>query len=878
MSKERWQDVWTIFEAAIQQPEERRQAFLNQACAGNARLRRAVEDMLLADEETDSFLDVPLGARGGGVVESPGEKVGGQLASGQILARGTKLGPYRILRLTGQGGMSTVYLAERADDVFPRRVAVKLVRPGMESASIVERLRIERRILASLEHPNIARLYDGGSPADGLPYFVREYVEGVPIDAYCEQNQLSVDERLTLFRKVCEPVHYAHQNLIVHRDIKPSNILVGADGEPKLLDFGIAKLLNPELADVGLEPTQTWQRALTPNYASPEQIRGQLVTTASDVYSLGVLLYQLLTGRLPHSFVGRTPREIENLLTDSEPLPPSVAVTRPVEESTAGRNAVDLSETLTFHEVRTGELRRQLAGDLDAIVLKALRVSPRHRYGSVERLSADIERYRSGLPVTARAGSWRYLTGKFVRRNLRGVALAAAVALVVVGFAVAMALQADRVAFERDQARLERDKKSQVLSLILQLFEFSSPYVLPGEELTVREALRRSVPLMQDALRDQPEVRAELLHSSGSILNVLYESDDARDQLREALAIRRELHGADHPEVVRSMSALAAAYRDLGEYEEAETLARGAVETARRLADEGAADIAEPLLAETLNRLVSVMCYQSQYLPAQGLAEEALAVARQLPSAGEGRVSALEQLAIIRNDSGDYQEAADLRRESLKLQRKLYGERHPGLIPSLNNLGLSLRRLEEFEESESIYRLALDLQLENFGEEHPDLFLLNNLAALYYAMGNFESAEEIFRQGRAAAVKISGARHWKVFSFDVWIARTRIRQGAAKEAEQSLRFLMESWRSQFGDHWRMDIARNVLGLSVSAQGRCAEAEPLLVESFERLLKHPRERTQRDAFWRLREHFERCGQPEKVPHFEAMLVFGGSQAG
>ncbi|MEE8525633.1 MAG: serine/threonine-protein kinase, partial [Thermoanaerobaculia bacterium] len=709
-----WQQVWEIFEEAVQRPPDGRQSFVDEACGEDDQLRRSVAKLLDADKQTDTLLDHSMDGGLGGASEGRSAGTGGRQPE-----RGTAIGPYRILRQIGQGGMSTVFLADRADDAFPRRVAIKLVRPEMESEAILGRLRTERRILASLDHPYIARLFDGGTTDDGLPYFVMEYVEGVAIDAYCEQNQLSIDERLTLFRKVCAAVHAAHQNLVVHRDIKPSNILVDADGDPKLLDFGIAKLLHPELVSSGLEPTATWHRILTPSYASPEQIRGKLITTVSDVYSLGVLLYQLLTGRLPHDFTGRSPGEIESILTDTEPLPPSVAVAA---EPADRRPEGDFG----------GELRRRLAGDLDAIVLKALRSAPHRRYGSVERLAADVERCQQGLPVEAREGSWRYRTGKFVRRNRRALAGAAAVALLVVGFAVAMALQARRVAFERDQARLERDKKSQVLSLLLEIFEFSNPYVVPGEELTVREALQRSVPVLEGALRDQPDLRAELLHTSGSILGLLDVPDAARDQLEEALKIRRELHGEEHLEVVETLTALAAAYRELGELEHAEELARRSLAIARGLLGDDPSDLVEPL-----GGLVMVLCYRYHHDAAEVFADELMELVDKLPAGHQRRIAALEYRAAIKNAHGDYRAGARLNQQAANLRRARFGDKHPSLITTLNNLGLSLRRMEDFEAAERTYQEAIELQREVFGEEHDDPYLLNNLAGVRYAIGDY---------------------------------------------------------------------------------------------------------------------------------------------
>ncbi len=324
MESERWQRARELFEAAIEEPAESRVSFLDVACGDDTELRREVAALLEADAEAGAFLAEPILDRPANDAASGSPRPAVQ-AEGPPVETPRTIGPYRVVRRIGQGGMSTVYLALRDEDTFHRRVVVKVVRSGMESEEILSRLRRERQILAGLDHPYIARLFDGGAAADDRPYFVLEYVDGLPIDAFCDQNRLTVGQRLDLFRKVCGAVHSAHQNLVVHRDLKPSNILVTPDGTPKLLDFGIAKLLNPELA-AAFEPTAAWLRLLTPHYASPEQVTGAPITTASDVYSLGVLLYELLTGQLPHRFDNRSLQEIEHILTTQIPPQPSVAV------------------------------------------------------------------------------------------------------------------------------------------------------------------------------------------------------------------------------------------------------------------------------------------------------------------------------------------------------------------------------------------------------------------------------------------------------------------------------------------------------------------------------------------------------------------------
>ncbi|MEM8996043.1 MAG: serine/threonine-protein kinase, partial [Acidobacteriota bacterium] len=420
MSVADWQRLGDIFQRALEQPESSRKDFLQGASGGDADMVQTIEDLLEADGEVGEFLENPLLAR------PPRELTAGD--DDEPLPNGGQIDKYRLQRKIGEGGMSSVYLAARDEDGFRRRVAIKIIRRGMESDDALRRFRAESQILSSLDHPYIARLYDGGMVGNEVPYFAMEYVDGVPIDVYCERHRLGVTERIELFRKVCDAIHYSHRNLVVHRDIKPSNILVTSDGVPKLLDFGIAKLLNPELSAPSLESTVTWMRILTPQYASPEQVRGEMITTSSDIYSLGVLLFKLLTGDLPFQFEGKSSSDVERALTESEPPRPSHRVKEKTGASATGTTtAAAGAGDLAAVEV----LSRQLAGDLDDIVLKAIRAVPEHRYPSAEQLSEDLERHLAGFPVLARKGSLRYSAGRFLRRHWLAVGGSAAALLVI---------------------------------------------------------------------------------------------------------------------------------------------------------------------------------------------------------------------------------------------------------------------------------------------------------------------------------------------------------------------------------------------------------------------------------------------------------------
>jgi non-specific serine/threonine protein kinase/serine/threonine-protein kinase len=502
---------------------------------------------------------------------------------GEGAPEGARVGPYRLIRELGRGGMGTVLLAVRSDDSFQKRVAIKILKRGTDTDAIVRRFRTERQILASLEHPYIAGLLDGGTTPDGLPYFAMEYVEGQPIDEYCETRQLDTTARLQLFRKICAAVQHAHQNLIIHRDIKPANVLVTADGTPKLLDFGIAKLLNPELGGQTLAPTIAGPQLMTPEYASPEQVRGLPVTTATDVYSLGVLLYELLTGRRPYRITSRNPADIARVVCDSEPLRPSTAVTR-VQDDSAPADAITevavtgaAPPTSTFQRMRTVDtdrLRKRLAGDLDTIVLKALSKEPSRRYASVDQFSEDVRRHLAGLPVIARTDTLGYRAAKFVRRNRTAVAGAVLVALTLVAGTIATAWQAREARRERARAEQRFDDVRQLANTAL--FDLHDairdlPGSTPARQMLVSKGLEYLDRLARDA-GDRPDLKRELAAAyvkvgdvQGRPLNPnLGDTTGAMESYRKAEAAYESLGAASSPDPA-ARRELAGVYQRLSE-------------------------------------------------------------------------------------------------------------------------------------------------------------------------------------------------------------------------------------------------------------------------------------------------------------------------
>lgn len=721
-----------------------RARYLDAACAGDAELRREVEALIAAAERQG-----PLDA-----VSAAVRPLLATLCDSEP-APGERVGPYAIVREIGRGGMGVVYLAERHDSDFVQRVALKLVRTGLDSPELRRRFTQERRIAARLEHPHIARLLDGGVTARGEPYYAMELVDGVPVDRYCDEHQLEVSIRLRLFLDVCAAVQYAHGNLVVHRDIKPSNILVSPGGGVKLLDFGIAKLLHA--AATGAEPalTRTGARPMTPEYASPEQIRREPVSTATDVYSLAVVLYELLTGRLPYRRRSGLAHEVERAICEDEPVRPSVAATRGGAGPSALSNKVETTVSTTGTTVesiasarstRPEALRRRLRGDVDAIVLKALEKDSVRRYSSVEQFREDIDRHLAGLPVRARAPTVAYRAVKFARRHRLGVAAAALVVLSLAGGFAGTAWQARLAADERDVAAREAMKAREVSAFLVRLFEVSDPSEARGDDVTARELLDEAA-VRLDALAAQPEVQAammsvmgqvygnlghydeaqalldtalirlrslpaaapleiaEVLHHAGIVQSRKAEYDDAETKLREALALR-EAHLEDtHPALAETRHDLAQVLREKGRPADAAALYRQVIAVRTLLRD-----VQPVALAASLHGLAVVLHDQGDHAGAEAVFEEVAGLQQTTPSAVTPEIAnSLTALATIRSFQRRFQEAAVLFGNALAMQRTLYGPAHPEVATTLTGIGELWHHTERYADADRAFREALTI-------------------------------------------------------------------------------------------------------------------------------------------------------------------------
>lgn len=773
MSPERWQRVKELFHSAMERDPGLRAAFLEEVCREDATLRADVESLIASHEAEPGFIELPA-AHIAGVPKLWGT---------DGLA-GETLGPYRLERPIAYGGMGVVYLAARADEAYRKQVAVKVVRSDLfldaplRREELKRRFRTERQTLASLDHPNIARLLDGGTTDDGTPYLVMDYIEGKPIDEYCDARRLSTVERLQLFRAVCAGVHYAHQHLVIHRDLKPSNILVTSDGTPRLLDFGIAKLLEPD-SGLSSDRTRTAVQPMTPEYASPEHMRGERITTASDVYSLGVVLYGLLTGHRPWA-VSDVPRhEVARVICEQQPDNPSTAVMRVEERPTRdGSGWVSLtpqSVSLT-REGHPDQLRRRLAGDVDMIVLKTLRKEPDRRYASVEQLSEDIRRHLDGLPVIARPDTLFYRASKFTRRHALGVAVTAMMVLTLAGataVAVWSAREAQRHQREAEanlaralgaerKATAEAETAQQVADYLVKVFEVSDPFFSsipgegPGTEITAGEILKQGTLRIEADLRDQPEIQARLFYALGKVYANLGAYDEAQRHLERSLRMCGEAFGDEHLDVAATLHSLGQLFMKKGDYPRAEPLMRDALAMRRRLLGEE-----DPKIAASLNGLGTLFTHVGDYARAEDYYEQALEMYRTVLGPDHLYVAmSLANRATILHSQGKYDAAEPVYREALELLRAAHGDEHPDVATIMANLGVLLQTRDEFEEAETLLRKALNLRLRLFGEEHETVAQnLHNLGHVVSGRGDLDNARELYEQALVMRRKLLGGDH-----------------------------------------------------------------------------------------------------------------------
>lgn len=807
MTPERLNKVRELFDKASNLSFEERELYLNQKCANDLELKKEILSLFDSIGSTIDFLEEPLTV----VEQNKSNFVDPYI--------GKQIGNYLIEGEAGIGGMGLVYSGKRNDKEFEHNVAIKILKHGITSEYLLKRFHIERQTLANLQHKNIARLLDGGRTNDGLPYLVMEFIDGTPITEFCDKENLSIQARLKIFRKVCEAVHYAHQNLVIHRDLKPGNILVTKDGAPKLLDFGIAKLIDEDLVDLteGLTRTGVWH--LTPEYASPEQIKGEKITTASDVYSLGVLLYQILTGIQPYKITNSSPAAISKIITEEKIQKPS--------EKVKDKSETHIESKLFLID----KISNQLKGDLDNIVSKAMHKDPVRRYVSVEQFSEDIRRHLSGLPVIAQKDTAGYRLSKFIQRHKVGFVSSIGFIVFLIASMIVIIWQANVAATERDNAKIEAQKVETVNNFLQDMLSSPDPTEI-GRDVKVYDVLKKAADDVEKDFSNHPEIEAAVRKTIGKTLTNLGEFDEAEPHLIKSLELNNKVYGNNSYQSAESMHELALYYHWIGEL----------------------------ILADSLYTKSVIIFRNNSDSPPRSLA------------------GAINDLGILKQEQAKYQESLKLLREALNIYQKNFGERDRDVASTLNNLALTLESLNDVDGAEKYYQKSLEVYLELYGSNRPEISTLyNNLAYIYIDKKDLNKAEEYFKKSLELKIKTLGKNHslvglaymnlgaleytmkkfqtselnilaalenfkaslntnhvWVGLS-NFWYAKILIEKAQYSEAEKCIGIALSIYKENYPkDHPNIISAKAELGIVYFLQRKYLEAESLLIEGYEQI--------------------------------------------
>jgi serine/threonine protein kinase/Tfp pilus assembly protein PilF len=810
MTPERWKKIEEIFSQAIELPKSERTGFLQKTCAEDLELLNELQS-LLEQDQTGTLLGTVISHAAGSLSEAELKKL-----------EGKHIGPYRITGLIGQGGMAEVYSAIRDDDQYQKQVAIKLIRnPG--AVFLIKRFQHERQILASLEHPCIARFLEGGTTEDGIPYLVMEYIEGEPITTYCVNHNLNIRSRLQLFRSVCDAVQYAHRNLVIHRDLKPSNILVTSEGVPKLLDFGIAKLLNPDwITDVPtVGHTVTAIRIMTPEYASPEQIRGENVTTSTDVYSLGVILYELLTGVRPRHFKTKSLAGIERIITEEEPEKPSQAVAKNISASES-RPIAD-----------TKKLSRELAQDLDNVVMMAMRKEPQRRYLSAEQLGQDIDNYLQGRPIRARTPTLSYRAAKFISRHRIGVAVTAVFIIFAFIFIAGILRERNRAEQARIKAEREAARAKAVTQFLQETLGSANPFTSKlGREVSLVEALQNASKEIGSSFKDQPETEADVRTTVGYTFMRLGKYEDAEKHLVRALEIRKSLHSGDHADIAESLDNMGTMSEEKGDLPQSEKYFRQALEMRKNLYGKEHNHI-----ADTMNNLGKVLHNEGKLPEAEKLYRQALEMRTKLlgPEADE-TASTLNNLAALQIDKEDFVNAEKMMRKVLEIDLKRWGPNHPNVAFSTNNVAYAMEHGGKIQEAAPLYRKALELDIKTLGKEHPITTRgMCNLGRILMLTEKNDEAEDLLRRGLEIQKRIMEKNNPQIANTLMTLGQTLQKKNQCGEAEPMYREAIEIYTKSNYDPSSKATTKSLLGDCLTTLNRFNDAEELLTEGRSELI-------------------------------------------
>lgn len=874
---DRWDEVDPLLERALELSPAARSAFLVEACAGDPDLRVLLERLL------------ELSAQAGGGPLAPGrhllrdaiqtEHAAGSSSRDALL--GSVLGAWRVTRVLGEGGMGTVFLGEREDGLFERQVAIKTLRLAMDAPGVVQRFELERKILASLTHPSVAQMTDGGVTEDGRPYLVMEYVDGRPIDQFADENELGIEDRIWLILAVAEAVDFAHRHMVVHRDLKPSNILVTAEGDVKLLDFGVAKLLeSPEAGHPaagsrqGGPETRPEARFITPEYAAPEQIRAERVTTATDVHAIGVLLFELLTGRRPFVATPGSPFDVQRAVLEDPALPASRAVTRGSEAHTIdGRSPEDVAR---LRRTTPPHLQRTLSGDLDAILSKALRKRPEDRYGSIEELRADLRRYLTGFPVHAREGLRAYRARKFVRRHWLPVGAATTVGVLLITFSLVLARANRDTRLQRDLARTEAENAQLVVDFLADVFRGSNPTDAPSDTLTAAQLVTWGVERIDTEFTDRPAIQSELLLVMANARANVGHPDEARALAERSVDLRRQVFGPESEEVAKALLSASQLYRVGRAFDDAIRASGEALRIRESQLSDG-----HPQIGDALAEYGQAL-FGAQFTDSAGvILERTLAIRQESPDDVNLLTSALLALAPVRRAQGRLTEAEALYTEGIPRYRDSPGMDVGDLGLHLNNLAYLHRVRGDYDRAATLYQEALELWSDVYGPGHTNSLMIgSNLASVLHLGGRLDEAAEVLERRVATAETQWPDGHWRVASVTQGLGDLLLRTHEYERAEPVLRTAAEAFSDQLGplhDWTSFSYARLALVDLLTGDG---VAGRVFLDRLHAYLQTNRDEgggvlatDQRTQLERLVIVLEAVGPPAELERFRALLPEG-----
>lgn len=832
MNPQRWAKITQLCNEALSYNGIARHRFLEQQCEGDLELRKEVESLIASYESDPDFLNDPV---------TEISEVESEIAERYV-------GQYRLVKPLGQGGMGDVFLAIQSNT--NQHVALKLLRPAFSRANLLKRFEIEQRILAGLDHPHISRLLDIGETEDKLPYLVMEYVDGIPITDYCDEKILSIEKRLELFKQVCSAIQYAHQNLVVHRDIKPSNLLVDAKGNVKLLDFGIAKLLNAADPNVSIMETQTGVRLMTPAYASPEQVQGENITTSSDIYSLGVLLYELLTGTRPFNFENKKRSEVDRIIVEEVPTKPSTVVDRDPESGKA-------------RDLPNSKLKKLLHGELDNIVLKSLRKEASRRYSSAANFASDVDRFLNGLPVMAQPDSVKYRTSKFVSRHKWSVSLASVLAITLVGFSVLTAWQSNVVAKERDRAQDEARKSAQTTDFMQGLFKSADPVASPRDTLRIRDFLEKGAMQIEDELTGQPELQITMLNTIGLAYHNLGRVDRAETLFSKSLGLSK-MHLSDNdPSYKESLNNLIGSYRLLSKEDLEMELLEELLELDRRDFGENHSSV-----ISTLFNLANQYHFKGNEVASDSLSDLAHSILESIvPEDDPSLALALRSAGKIQWGKGELADALKTFKQTLAMERRLHGERNPEMTFTLSHMSQTYIDLDSLEQAKATLEKAIELQNYYFPEGHRDLGSSYMMLAdvLSRDKTSLDQAEVYARDGIDVYKKVLGGNETYMIGYGHnTLGHILQRKGLLVEAEDEFRSAIDYYENLFGSTFPTTIERRQdLAMVLVDQKRFEEAEIILKPDYEYFLEKrgPLDNYTEPARHRMEQLYKRWGKPE-----------------